>query len=594
MADFVIQWAPERGMPEISHETGHRAFSAALADLGLWVAGYWRADNAAQLRERLGLDAGSAPESILAAGWRQWGETLAERLHGPFAFGLFDAGKRQLFAARDAMGVEPLFLARSSDRVALANNPRRARAAAGLASQPDPETIAGYLRGNFADAIGTFHQGLTRIPPGHCARIDASLSPARRAYFDLTAIPSRDSAPDAAEHFRDLLDREIAIGAAEASRAGVLLSGGLDSSAIAGSIAHDDSLASKTVSLSMVFDKTTRWADRPHLEAIRAACPIAHHERDCTRHDPMTHMAELLVAVDGPSLGSGASSNVEMYALARELGVTTLFSGHGGDEVVSYGLGRINELARAGQWLDVWRESEGAAHFLSLPRWRVFERYLQHKHSWRALRRLLRKLKPQGAAAPAPGADPESLVLPDLARAHPAAPPRNTRVTSMQHTERDLHEHALLQPMQPHALETLTLSARHFDIDLAMPFYSRALVEYSVSLPSHWKLRGGQTRYVLREAMRPRVPESVAGRHDKNDFSANLIENTLASEAIRDLARADNGALAGYVNAQHLKDIWARVEQDQQTVSVFEARALWMAAVLALWLDSDRDACLRD
>lgn len=150
-----------------------------------------------------------------------------------------------------------------------------------------------------------------------------------------------------------------------------------------------------------------------------------------------------------------------------------------------------------------------------------------------------------------------------------------------------------MAPLQPHSLETLTLIARHTGLDLAMPFYSRELVEFSFSLPSPWKLRDGQTRYILRETMRGRVPAIVADRGDKHHFNDGFVRGVVTSEAVRDLARPSVNALQGYIDPDWLRKTWLKVEQSGYDVSVPDAFGLWQAAVLAQWLDSDRDACLR-
>ena len=93
--------------------------------------------------------------------------------------------------------------------------------------------------------------------------------------------------------------------------------------------------------------------------------------------------------------------------------------------------------------------------------------------------------------------------------------------------------------------------------------------------------------------MRGRVPDAIINRRDKNDFSADLIRNTIRSEAVNDWTRTPGAALAPYINVQNLAKIWTKVERDADAVSVFEARALWSVAVLAQWLDSDRDVCLK-
>ena len=234
-----------------------------------------------------------------------------------------------------------------------------------------------------------------------------------------------------------------------------------------------------------------------------------------------------------------------------------------------------------------------AAGLWATPRARIFAFMIWRAHKLRGLRRIVPKSLTRSTSRALPEDDLEHLLAPDFALACPRPEAVERPTGPGGRTDRDLQEKSLLQPMQPHALETLTLTARSYGLDLAIPFFSRDLIEYSVGLPSHWKLRGGLTRYILRESMRARVPALIANRRDKNDFAGNFIRNVFRSEAINDLTRTPSNALLEYVNAKHLGDIWAKVEQRGDTVSIYDARALWFAGCLAMWLDSDRDACLR-
>lgn len=597
MADFTLLWRKALDSAEVTHASRlhqvRATFSATLPDEGLQVAGSWRPDNIAELRDLLNLLPETAPARVLASAWQAWGTGLANRLKGPFAIALFDVRARKLFAARDALGVEPLFIARHNETVAISGDPKAARSAAGLASKPNPAMIAGFLRGVLPNNVVTFHEGLERLPPSHSTVFEATLEQTTHRYFDLSAIPNEQPRTDPIERFQSLLDAETLRCGADQENVGILLSGGLDSSAVAAAIHVQRSHPTKPISLSTTYNREPNWADGPHLAAMRAAFDMDHHSREGDNQDPMAHMAQTLAIVDGPSLGFGSPATTELYLMAQRLGVQTLFNGHGGDEVVSYGVGRLNELARNGRWVELARESAGVAALGERSRWRVIDNYLQHKRSWRTLRRLLHRLHAKAAPAPDAATLAEQVFSDDLARAHPPGDYVQNPATRIDHTERDLHEHALFHPTQPHALETLTLLVRHYGFDLAMPFYSRELVEFSLSLPSEWKLHNGYTRYILRESMRGRVPDSIVNRKDKNHFASGFTQNILKSEAIRDLTKNPSPELAVYVNTDTIAAIWAKMEQEPSGVFFSEARALWTVAVLAQWLDSDRDACLK-
>ncbi|MEL7190555.1 MAG: asparagine synthase-related protein [Pseudomonadota bacterium] len=560
------------------------AFAFRDAQTGFCIAGMWRGDNAPQLRRQLGLNDGADFLSILQAGWATWNRKLASHLEGPFALALFNPSTNQAYLARDGLGVEPLFWARGPAGICAASCPRIARAGAQLSSTPDPAMIADFVRGDISSATATFHKGLTRLAPGHWMLMDRKQKQCE-PFWSLRSIEPANPQCDAAARFREIFAQEINVSGGQDEGLGVLLSGGLDSSAIAGLVADMRSDTRDVTTLSLTYEGNPGWVDRPYIEAMRDSLAMDHHSLPSGARDPFADMDDLLNALDGPSFGYGISVSTSLFAYAKAQGLKTVLHGHGGDEIVSYGVGRLNELAKEGQWRTLWRETEGAAALSRQSRLTVFERYLVHHPKWRWLKFKLKAISTKNAAKPT------TIIAEGLPPPTPSSDPDPRPIASRpEHTERDIQLAALESPLQPHALETIMLTGRLYGLKIGMPFVSPVLAQFSVSLPADWKLRGGLTRYVLREAMRPFVPAIVANRRDKNDFTQDFIDGLIASPFARQYANPDNSALTQYFNRQWLVENWAKVEREGKNISVESARGLWRAAVLGRWLAMDRDA----
>ncbi|RIV89757.1 asparagine synthetase B [Aurantiacibacter xanthus] len=596
MAGFALAWSRSQGALSFARLTSaapastattidDTVFAAADRARGLELAGIWRADNGADLIRELGLPTASRPQDILAAGWSKWSTGLADRLRGPFAIAILQRDTNSLYLARDFMGVEPLFYTRTADGLALSSSPVAARSLADAPGAVRLAAVSSFLAGFPADKTGTYYDNIARLAPGHWMTI----SPAgerTEPYWTVQAIASRPAPADAGERFRALLDRSVANSASDAEPIGVLLSGGLDSSAISGALMHGRTGGPAVQSLSLTYPGNEGWADGKYIEALRAYFPMEHHSLPSNEHDPLANLESYFPVLDGPSFGYGLSVSNRLLPMAAELGCRSLFHGHGGDEVVSYGTGRLNELAMQGQWRQLWAEAEGAAQLWSMPRWRVLDRYLFHKPQRRWLDRQWKRLHRRAQADSAAELEVQSEALLAHRPAHSAPV---AQLSQARHTERDVQETAIASPLQPHALETLVLSGRHHGLQVKLPFFDRDLLEFSVSLPSDWKLRDGYTRYVLRKAIEGRVPDSVTWRRDKNDFTDDfkigLIER---SPHLRDLVSSANGDLQGLVNPQWFGKIWSKVAHDGSSITTSDARALWRVAVLAMWLGSDR------
>ena len=555
----------------------------------LVTAGRWRGDQADALAAELGLGTDTPLLEMLATGWERWNTGLADRLTGPFAIAVFDRRAGSLWIARDALGVEPVFYVAGDRSLHVAGDPVVARRLAGLRSHPDRRMVADYLLGMFGDKSTTFSEGLRRLPPGSwllATRDDVRIE----RYWSPAHCPREPGPGDPAERFRALLDRSIAHCLADEGKLGAYLSGGLDSSAIIGALPVLRGSVEDVHAFTMTYKGEKGWADERYIAAMRAHLPLICHDVPSGTRDPLENSERLLALLDGPHLAYGLTATEPALRLARELGVETLLHGHGGDEIVSYGDGRLNELALAGRWRDLWRETPGRAALGGQPRWKVFDRYLTHRPERRWIARQWRRVAP-GVQAPL-----HPPILADALRGaesieYHAAKPLYYRLS---HTERDLHEGMIDSSIQAHALEVTALCGRARGIEVAMPFMDRALAEYSLSLPPETKLAGGYTRLVLRQAMAERVPHAVAWRRDKNDFGDAFKRGLLANEELRALADEANPDLQGLVNPQYLRAAWSEVERSGAAISTPFARGLWRVGLLARWLRMDRDAALGD
>ncbi len=595
MPGFALTWSRSRrsfAFAPLADETTldeGPLFAAIDSPRSLQLAGRWRADNAQDLARTLGLRAGAPIHEVLAAGWCKWQTGLADRLRGPFAVTILEVESNTLYVARDFAGVEPLFYTKIAEGLALSSSPGIARALGDGTDPVDLASVSSFLDGHRTGKTETFYANVARLAPGHWMKLSPS-GERVEPYWSVGKVEPRPSRADAAEHFRELLDRSVAASAAESGRPGVLLSGGLDSSAILASFAQHSGDISKLPSLSMTFRGNDGWADGKYIDALRQHFPMDHHDLPSEKHDPLASLDLYLPVLDGPCLGYGLSISNRLLPMAASLGCTSLFNGHGGDEVVSYGAGRLNELALRGHWWRLWREAEGAAHLSSIPQWKVFDKYLFHRPERRWLDRQWKRLRRPAITEPdlQPEVRSDDLLLHHLEE----GPPQSLR-SDPAHTERDLQISAIDAPLQAHALETLVLCGRHHGLETALPFFDRELVEFSVGLPSDWKLRNGYTRYILRKGMEGRVPDCVTWRRDKNDFTndfqTGLIER---SPQLRDLVSSSNSNLKGLVSPQWFDHIWSKVTQQGSSIPGDDARALWRVALLALWLGSDRRAQL--
>lgn len=547
-----------------------------------------RIDNLAELIRELEIGRESDVETILARGWAKWKERLPEKLKGQFAFGIFDPLAETLFVARDAFGEAPLFYFVGSGKIIIGDASRSVRALTGANLSLDLQACADFLNGGYGTRQSSFFQGLARLPAGCWAQFrDASAVEITR-YWDPARVKKsarwvRDPTSGVAL-FRDTFDRSV-MARFKSGASALLLSGGLDSSAILGSLIGQGVAPQDVPCVVKTYHHSPDWRDRLPLATLKRQYGLALHEIASDRHDPLQDMETWLEVLDGPYVSYGHSVASNLFFETRRAGWNNLYSGHGGDEVVGYGVGRINELALQKRWLAVWRETPGMASLGNQSRIRIMRKYLTHDPRYRRLeRRLLRMFPDHQIAQEASLSDEAQGLLGEWVIAKEPAIHRSD------HDDQALQIEALGDPVQQLALETIGQSSGALGITLQMPFYDRDLVELSLSLPSSLKLQNGMTRYVLRAAMSGRLPDQILSRQDKFDFTAAFTAGLIGhKEKVLDLTQDHKGQLlSSLVNVERLKRVRNELARTDTGLARGDAQFIWRCSVLALWQDQLR------
>ena len=540
-----------------------------------------RIDNRAAIADQCGISQEAELEDLLAAGWHRWGTGLATHLRGAFAFVLCDTAQGTLYVARDHFGLAPLFVGNDDSDWIFGQTSQAVRAALGRPLCDDRTMLADFIAGAYLERERTFFTGVERFPAAHWA-VCRGDEQRRERYWSLSAI-AREPEPQApVERFRTLLDRSVSA-CVRPGETALMLSGGLDSSAIAASAAHGDTAPLDT--LSLTYRKTAGWNDDRHLSAVASMTGLDPVEVAGDVHDPLDNMEFWLRAVDGPHLPRGHSVSFQLLQKAAAMGDSIVLSGHGGDEVVSYGFGRLNELAKRGQWWQLWRETRASSQLYGDDRIALFRRYLSHK---RYLRRLIRRLA-RNVGDPPPvqrgylSQDAVRDIPPDRYDFRPAA-------GRLDHDERMLHQEALDHALQPGSLEVFALCSHAVGVDTRLPFYDVDLVEHSFSLPSEWKLRDGLSRYILRAAYRGDLPEETLQRRDKFDFTPAFVAGLVAqTEKMLDLTQPATADPWGLVDRRALEDARESLYRNGAAIELGDAFFLWRVAILGLWAQISRD-----
>lgn len=544
------------GAPVVEHR-------ASLA-----VAGDVRLDNARSLMAELGLAGHPLPSDaqVLMAAYQRWGDGVAERLEGDFAFALWDGRRRRLLCARDALGVKALYYHLGPGLFAVASDVSALLARPLFPRRLNATAISQYLLASFDDTEATGYRDVLRLPPARALAVDAQRARSW-SYWSPSQVDElvlHDDA-DYEEAFRHALSQSVT-SRLGAGTVGVSLSGGLDSSSIACILTGADRTA--MTAYTAVFDADPTSDERHWASTVVRRCGAQWRQCDPSSTSPLADWAGASWTGAAPACNPQISVCRVTLGAAADDGVAVLLHGFGGDSVVSHGVAYLAELVGAGHVMRAAAEADALRR--------------RHGRSRRSVARLAvapfipdSMLRAWNMARRHPSSPGPALLRPEMARQLPAGDHPRARTARADHVG-DVNAGIVASALEAsYRVDALAGVERRY------PFLERRLVELCVSLPGDQKLRSGWTRSIMRRAMVGLLPEEVLQRPGKADLSP-AFSRAMATEraALRELV-ADPGALGDWIEPGVLGALWYRCQAGGDERAWF---SLWRAAVASRWL----------
>jgi asparagine synthase (glutamine-hydrolysing) len=451
------------------------------------------------------------------------------RLVGMFAFAVWDRFDRALWLARDRIGEKPLYFGHNEGGFVFASEPKAILRLEDRSSRSAcPSAVRAYLRYGYVPAPLSIWRGIRKLEPGSflCFRPELQLEPQVQKFWSLEdAIAAGQAAPfegdieDAAQRLDELISSSVADQRVADVPVGVLLSGGIDSTLIASTMARAG--GPPTVSL------TVGWEDHDfdegtHARAIAEFLGTQHVSERVSASDALQIIPTLSDIFDEPFADPSQIPTIIVSRLARRH-VTVCLTGDGADELFG-GYNRhvwINALA-------AWPRTARALAAASIRRfteqqWRpAFEAVLQSTP---------RGLRPRSArdkaeklcrllAADDPPAAYVSLVSMGVPLASPSLELVSDGSDALGRTFLEIGQTPLEASL---AIDSLTYlpddvlckvdrSAMSVSLETRAPYLDHRIVEFAWTLPAAFRVRGLQSKRVLRKVLTKHVPSKLWDR----------------------------------------------------------------------------------
>ena len=454
---------------------------------------------------------------VLLQAYAMWGKDCLSKLNGMWAFLIYDRARGVLFGSRDRFGVKPLYRYRHAAGVCLASEIKAIRASGVYRGGINWKVASKFLlQGLLDEEADTFYEGIEAVRPGSAFEVTLDGRWTEWTYWSIDLAPPT-ALEDPVERFRDLFEDAVALRMRSDVPVGVCLSGGLDSTSIICSMARIKSgipLESGKPLLAFCYmpeeyDEKRYIADT--LEQTRATLKVLH----TTPTDLWNRLAKFLWFQDEPVHSMTAMIGYELMGLAAVNGVKVVLNGQGADETAAGYFNYFQEywrtLAMDGRVRTLWDEVGAYTSMHGGNRPTHIMAALKQACQWeifrlRSYRRYITEKKRTVNRA-----------NPWFRREFTSNLPADDFAGMDGRIETSLRRSVGRSPL-PIYLRVEDRNSMAHSVEARLPFMDYRLVSLLASLQPEWKLRGGLNKFVLREAMRERIQESVRSRADKMGF----------------------------------------------------------------------------
>ncbi len=447
--------------------------------------------------------------------YEELGPQCIEKLRGMFAFALWDESTKTLLLARDRVGIKPLYYSLSDKAIVFASEIKAILADPAINRKLAPEIIDRFLTFLYVPGEETLLNGICKLAPGHYLVLRDGKTEIRQ-YWDLQFLePSeRLSLKDAENELSNLFAESVELHMIADVPVGVLLSGGVDSTAVLSCAAErtDKEISSFTVG----FSDSGVADERPYARLAAETFGSRHHDMTITASDFAAFLPRYVWHMEEPVCEPPAVALYYVSKFARNY-VKVLLSGEGGDEAFA-GYDNYRSITWLERLKNVWPAANGAASW-----------GLSQVNSWVHSARVAKYAPLMNATFPdyyysrtstpyrysrnGIGELYSSDFVKSIDREYTVEPIRKLFAKVRNQGVLDQMLYIDTKTWLPDDLlikaDKMTMAN---SLELRVPLLDHRLLEFSASLPPHYKLNGFTLKYIWKRALSKRVPGKILNR----------------------------------------------------------------------------------
>ncbi len=517
--------------------------------------------------------------------YQEYGEDFVDHINGMFAIALWDTRKKKLVIARDRFGEKPLYYGVFDGKLLYASEPKALLAHPSVKADLDLDALRHYLSFDYVPAPHSIYKGISKLPAAHVMTVENGEVRTRR-YWNLTWNKNghKPTLKQAAGELRGLLSDAVGMRLVADVPLGILLSGGVDSSAVAAFAVQHATEKVKTFSIGFEEDS---FDESRYARQVAHYLGTEHYEATLSVETAADLISEIGSWLDEP-LSDGSLIPTFMLARFVRHHVTVALGGDGGDELFAgypmyYGhkvanwYSAVPRLVRSGMIEQVVKRLPVSTKNLSFEyRAKRFVRSsnydsITRHHSWFGSFTI---------------DEQESLLTPDVREQASADIYRGARellticdarneIEQMQYLDINFY-------MAEDILTKVDRAAMAVSLETRAPFLDPRIGQFAATVPLEYKLHGSKGKYILKKSLEGLLPNEILHRRKKGfgipiaDWLKGrlnpLMHDLLAPQRLKEQGIFEPAYVAALI-AEHERGIASHHKQ------------LWTLLVFQLWYE---------
>ena len=551
---------------------------------------YYRHDLLRKLEKARARVSGSSPSHLILGAYRAWGTSCGDHLEGDFAFILWDAELRRVFAARDWSGRRPLYFLQLADRLCIASTIGATRAFPGCPDDWNLTVIGETSSALISSSVETCYTSIRSVAPGTSLTWTPGSGAEVTARWDPTPILSPGGSPpgfdEAAAHLRELLSAAVLERLPRGGPTAISLSGGWDSTAVFGigqqvirtggagrlapvSISYPEGDPGREDDL---IDETTHyWNCTPTWLSI-ADIPLFHRtgEDAARRDEPFTHTFEFW--------------NRALANAGQALGARVMLDGYGGDQLFGASNTYLAGLLRQGRiraFLNEWKPLALRLDLRTQLRWIVLPFLPQALVDVARAARGGRAFRSLFLSPPAPWIRADFATRHDLIGRQEQLFPPGQSVEAQGEIR-----YYLTSPFFTTVLATVSGYALEGGVEERSPSIDERVVRFAANRPREERNFAGESKRLLRRALQGLLPDRVLA---PRKYKTGTTTRYFLTSMMRDFPALARSAFArpvlaelGIVDRSRLQEAVRQLEA--RAIDAETASQLFFTLQTELWL----------